>query len=94
MLRQGLNRMATLAGAGLLAGALHQEYSKPAAEREGHGLLLGAVPYDFRLPSWERAIERLWNKDDKRLFTPTIFGVGWALNFARLFAFGDKDHEL
>ena len=39
------------------------------------------VPFEFRIPTFERAKKRVWNPEDKRLFTPNIFGVGWALNF-------------
>ena len=39
------------------------------------------VPYDFRVPTMERLRRRVWNRDEPRVFTPTIFGVGWSLNF-------------
>jgi hypothetical protein len=32
----------------------------------------------------ERARSRWWNPDDERLFLPTVFGVGWTVNLARL----------
>ncbi len=38
------------------------------------------VPYDFRMPTLERVRSRVWNRDEPRVFTPTIFGVGWSLN--------------
>jgi uncharacterized membrane protein len=38
------------------------------------------VPYDFRMPTMERLRRRVWNPDEPRVFTPTIFGVGWSLN--------------
>jgi hypothetical protein len=44
----------------------------------------GVVPYDFRMPTLERARSRWWNAQDERLFVPTVFGVGWTLNIARL----------
>ena len=39
------------------------------------------VPYEFRPPTISRIRERLWNPEDKRIFTPHVFGVGWAVNF-------------
>jgi uncharacterized membrane protein len=44
------------------------------------------VPYDFRVPTFRRVRERLWNPEDPRIFTPTVFGVGWALNLCQLAA--------
>jgi hypothetical protein len=43
------------------------------------------LPYDFSRPSWERARKRWWNKNDKRIFTPKVFGWGWTINFYQLF---------
>lgn len=40
-----------------------------------------AIPYDFRLPTPQRIRDRLWNPEDERLFTPRVFGWGWAINF-------------
>lgn len=45
-----------------------------------HGKIAG-IPYDFRSPTWKRAKQRVWNKKDKRVFTPKSFGIGWTLNF-------------
>lgn len=42
------------------------------------------VPYDFRWPTPRRLREKLWNPQDPRVFTPHIFGWGWALNFYTL----------
>jgi hypothetical protein len=55
-------------------------------EEEGvklEGSFLGA-PYDFRPPTLDRFRERCWNPDDPRLFTPHVFGWGWAVNFHAL----------
>jgi uncharacterized membrane protein len=38
------------------------------------------MPYDFRMPTIDRIKERMWNEDDERIFMPSVFGVGWALN--------------
>ena len=43
-----------------------------------------SVPYDFRMPSIDRVRDRLWNEDDDRIFTPTVFGAGWSLNLFQL----------
>lgn len=47
------------------------------------GRFLG-MPYDFRAPTIDRVKGRLWNKDDDRIFMPSVFGVGWSLNFFRV----------
>jgi len=44
------------------------------------GRFLG-IPYDFRWPTPQHIRERLWNPADERLFTPHVFGWGWATNF-------------
>jgi uncharacterized membrane protein len=36
------------------------------------------------MPTLERAKSRWWNPQDDRLFVPTVFGVGWTINAARL----------
>lgn len=48
--------------------------------KKRYGKVAG-IPYDFRAPTWERARQRMWNKDDKRVFTPKSWGIGWTLNF-------------
>jgi hypothetical protein len=48
--------------------------SKP--EKEVFG-----IPYDFDKPTVARAKSRLWNPEDKRIFTPKVYGAGWAINF-------------
>lgn len=42
------------------------------------------MPYDWRRPTWKRVKSRIWNRKDRRLFTPKSFGWGWDVNFARL----------
>jgi hypothetical protein len=68
----------------LLIAALGQELEKPPEERRWHGLACGRVPYDFRAPSLERLMNRYWNRYDTRILMPTLFGVGWAINFRQL----------
>ena len=42
--------------------------------------MLAGMEYDFRKPTPARAKSRMWNPDDKRLFTPKTFGWGWDVN--------------
>ncbi len=79
-----LKRALRVAGVALVAAAVAKELSRPREEREWQGELGGLVPYDFRPPTPARVLERWWNPDDPRLFTPHVFGVGWSLNLARL----------
>jgi hypothetical protein len=65
------------------AAAVVEQMRRPEGERTWHGDILG-VPYDFRPPSVRRLRDAWWNPDDPRLFTPRDFGVGWAVNLARL----------
>ena len=48
--------------------------------KQSHGRYYN-VPFEFRIPTIERAKNRVWNPNDRRLFNPNIFGVGWTLNF-------------
>ena len=68
----------------LVGGAVATELLKPADERTWEGKIAGLVPYDLRRPTLARARERLWNPADPRIFVPTVFGVGWTVNFGRL----------
>jgi hypothetical protein len=72
---------------GLIGAAVATELRKPEGEREWHGYVGGVVPYEFRPPTLERIKLALWNPADPRVFVPTVFGVGWTINFARLFAY-------
>jgi hypothetical protein len=68
----------------LCVAAIVEQLRLPADERTWEGRVVGIVPYDFRTPTLERARSRWWNPQDERLFVPTIFGVGWTVNVARL----------
>jgi hypothetical protein len=72
-----------LVAIGLTVAAISQEMARPEQERTWHGRVLGIVPYDFRPPTWERIRRAYWNKDDPRLFTERVFGVGWGINLYR-----------
>jgi len=78
---KALNRLAALAGIAIAATAVAEQLKRPPEERTWHGEVLGLVPYDFRMPTIGRLLERCWNAEDPRLFTPQVFGVGWTLNF-------------
>jgi hypothetical protein len=47
--------------------------------KEKTGKFLG-IPYDWRWPTWSVIKERMWNPNDRRIFTPHVFGWGWSLN--------------
>lgn len=81
--RGGLQSVISAIGAGLLVAAVVKELRTPAEDRTWHGRV-AAVPYDLRPPTIGRIRAAWWNPDDPRLFTPRAFGVGWALNLARV----------
>jgi hypothetical protein len=47
------------------------------------GSFLG-MPYDWRRPTRSRFRDRLWNRRDRRVFTPKVFGWGWSINLYEL----------
>jgi hypothetical protein len=67
----------------ITVAALCQELEKPREERRWHGRL-GVIPYDFRMPTIARFKESFWNAEDSRIFTPEVWGIGWAINFYAL----------
>lgn len=75
-------------GTALLGAALITELRKPAGARTWEGRIAGRVPYDLRLPTPARVRDRLWNPADRRIFVPTVFGVGWTVNLRRLLGGG------
>ena len=79
----GLGSVVSFVGLALLVAAVVRELRTPAGDRDWHGRIAG-VPYDLRPPSLARERAAWWNPDDPRLFTPRGFGVGWALNLARV----------
>jgi hypothetical protein len=68
----------------LVGAAIATELVKPADQRTWQGKIAGFVPYDLRPPTLARARERLWNPADRHVFVPTVFGVGWTINFGHL----------
>ena len=49
------------------------------------GKFLG-TPYDWRRPTMARIKQRVWNPNDRHLFTPKSFGWGWDINLFELAA--------
>ena len=68
----------------LALAAVCQELEKPKEERKWHGTVAGFIPYDFRLPTGEKFREAYWNPFESRIFSPEVFGIGWAINFYAL----------
>jgi hypothetical protein len=68
----------------LALAAVCQELEKPKEERKWHGTIAKFIPYDFRPPTWEKFREAYWNPYESRIFTPEVFGIGWAINFYAL----------
>ncbi|HEX3299012.1 MAG TPA: DUF5808 domain-containing protein [Actinomycetota bacterium] len=79
-----VRRIVKLAAFAVTAAAIVEQLRLPAEQRTWEGRVGGLVPYDFRMPTLERAKSRWWNPQDDRLFMPTVFGVGWTINAARL----------
>ncbi len=83
MNREWLIRMVQAAAITVTLAAVCQELEKPREERKWHGKV-GFIPYDFRLPTVERVKESYWNPYEKRVFSPPVFGIGWAINLYAL----------
>ena len=79
-----LNRMLQATAITLTLAAVCQELEKPEEERNWHGTIARFIPYDFRAPTMERIKEAYWNPYESRIFSPEVFGIGWALNFYAL----------
>jgi hypothetical protein len=81
---KGLRKLVKWLAVVVAAMAVWEQLRRPKVARTWEGEVLGIVPYDFRPPTLERARSRWWNPDDDRLVMPTVFGVGWTINFARV----------
>lgn len=79
-----LNRWVAVAALAVTGLAVRQELNKPKAERTWHGVVLGWLPYDFRRPTLQRIRDTFWAPEDRRLFMPRVFGLGWDINLGRL----------
>jgi hypothetical protein len=79
-----VRRIVKLAAFAVTVAAVVEQLRLPADRRTWEGRVGGLVPYDFRTPTLDRAKARWWNPQDDRLFVPTVFGVGWTINAARV----------
>jgi hypothetical protein len=77
-------RIVKIAAFAVTVAAIVEQLRLPAAQRTWEGRVGELVPYDFRMPTLERAKSRWWNPDDSRVVVPTVFGVGWTINAARV----------
>jgi hypothetical protein len=84
MERKCFTRVLQVAVVSLTLAAILQELEQPQEERQWHGKVAAFIPYDFRLPSIERIKEAYWNPYERRVLTPEVFGIGWAINFHAL----------
>lgn len=66
------------------AVAVRRQLRLPRDERTWHGTVDVPVPFEFRRPTRDLVLSKVWNPAEPRLFTPTLFGVGWTVNVARL----------
>ena len=82
--RECVNRVIQVAAFTLALFAVCQEMEKPREERKWYGTVAGIVPYEFRKPTVERLKDSYWNPYETRIFTPAVFGLGWAVNFYSL----------
>lgn len=48
-----------------------------------HGSVFG-VPYELRPPTAARVVALWWNPLDPHVFVPTMFGLGWTVNFGSI----------
>lgn len=83
MSKEWFVRLIQAAAITITLAAVCQELEKPREERRWHGKL-GFIPYDFRLPTIERFRESYWNRESSQVFTPEVWGIGWAINFHAL----------
>ncbi|HLT21272.1 MAG TPA: DUF5808 domain-containing protein [Thermomicrobiales bacterium] len=82
-MRKFARRVGWLVGLALVALAIYDQLARDPRHRDWHGNVFG-VPYDFRIPTLESVKEKVWAPDNPRIFTPHVFGVGWAINAGRI----------
>jgi hypothetical protein len=83
-MRKFIKFVVVVTGLVLIGLAIREELRKPKEQRDWYGKLGGVIPYEFRPPTPERVKDAMWNPDDDRIFTDTVFGVGWAVNLAEV----------
>ncbi|HEX3780356.1 MAG TPA: DUF5808 domain-containing protein [Pseudonocardiaceae bacterium] len=79
------NKMGLLLLVAAGAAVLVTELRKPQEEREWHGTVGGVLPYDLRKPTAAKLRDRYWNVDNPHLLVPQAFGIGWTINFGRVY---------
>ena len=84
MNNEWFKRLIQVTAMALTMAAICQEMEKPKEKRVWHGVIAGFVPYDFRMPTIGKFKEAYWNPYENRLFSPRVFGIGWAINFYAL----------
>ena len=84
MNREWFIRILQVTTVALTLAAVFQELEKPKEERDWHGKVVGIFPYDFRIPTIKRLKESYWNPYESLVFSPPVFGIGWAINIYAL----------
>ena len=84
MAKISLRTISKVATVGVLVAAVAKEMNKPEDEREWNGKV-GPVPYDFRMPTISKAKALMWAPDADHYIAPRLFGVGWTLNYGKLY---------
>jgi len=79
-----LKNVVKMVAIALVVAAVWQELKKPRGQRDWYGRVAGIVPYEFRPPTPSRVKDAMWNPQDDRLLTDTVFGVGWSVNLAQV----------
>jgi hypothetical protein len=83
-MRKFFKAVVIIAGIAMVSAAIIQELKKPKGQRDWYGRLGGVIPYEFRPPTPHRIKDAMWNPQDERVMTDTVFGVGWSVNLAAL----------
>jgi hypothetical protein len=84
--KKPVSRFIGMVSFAMLVSALGRELRRPAAERTWRGTVWRVVPYDLRFPTWARVRDNFWAPENPQVFPPRVFGVGWSVNFGRVYA--------
>ena len=79
-----MRKLLQLAAVTVLVGVVYAEVRKGPSDVRFVGKSLGFIPYDLRLPTMARIRQAYWDPGDPRVFTGTVAGIGWSVNFAAL----------
>jgi hypothetical protein len=83
-MKKFIKTVVMIVGIALVISAIAKELRKPKGQRDWYGRLGGVIPYEFRPPTPHRIKEAMWNPQDERVMTDTVFGVGWSVNIPAL----------